>query len=213
MLKMIWAVAAMIAIASSSIAAEAESSELVAAMPEQTATTGASSDVVKLFRTIDKDKVEVVSIDDDLDAPSELKEVIKDVYGRAKKDLPEAIGQPVIRIDLVAIPHPDIGLPDNPRFSFVLDEAPVSAFIPLVGRAAERKTTVYVALGVDVTFISGEKRSIRGLGESSESYSRGFGLLSGRWAAKEKATKDAMDLAYRNLLSEIRSAAKTWVGS
>lgn len=35
MLKMIWAVAAMIAIASSSIAAEAESSELVAAMPEQ----------------------------------------------------------------------------------------------------------------------------------------------------------------------------------
>lgn len=189
--KTIWAVAAMIAIASSSIAAEAESPELVAAeaespglvaaMPEQTATTGASSDVVKLFRTIDKNKVEVVSIDDDLDASSKIKEIIKDVYGRAKKDLPEAMGQPAIRIDLVAIPHPDIDLPDNPRFFFVLDETPASAFIPFVGRAVERKTTAYVALGVDVTFINGEKRSIRGLGESSEPYSRGFGLLSGVW--------------------------------
>lgn len=65
-----------------------------------------------------------------------------------------------------------------------------------------------MALGVDVTFISGEKRSIRGLGESSESYSRGFGLLSGRWAAKEKATKDAMDLAYKNLLARDACSVK-----
>ncbi|WP_153109342.1 hypothetical protein [Propionivibrio limicola] len=211
--KSIFSVAAiMIAVSSSSVATEVEDPS-VASVAEQASAPDASSHLVKLFRTVDKDKVEVVSIDDDLDVPSHFKDVIKDVYRRAQKDLPEVVGRQFTRIDLVAVPHPEIDLPDNPRFAFIKKDIPATVLIPLVGRTVERQITAYAALEVEVTLSSGETKRVRGLGESTEKFSRGFGLFSRSNKAEAKTTGDAVTMAYGNLISGLQAASRDWVDS
>lgn len=137
-----------------------------------------------------------------------LREAIAAGQKRLAAELPAALGQAKLEIELVSVPHPEMETRVNKLFVQWKREPNPASFIPLVGRAVDNKMNVFVALEARVAMEGQAPMVFPGHARTQVEYKKGLLPFSAFSGALESTGRALFDEAVGNAIMAAKETVK-----
>ena len=159
---------------------------------------------VNVMKLEESGQVSPINVDD---VVKWLRESIADGQNRLATELPASLGTGKMEIQLVSVPHPDVGTPENKLFLQWKHELNPATFIPFVGRAVEQKVDFFVALEARVLIPGRPVLVFPGQSRAQAEYRRGLRLTSAFLETQETVGKKLFEEAIDKAIAALKVSA------